>query len=414
MASKLPASTTRSFRIFALPLARLPRSTTNTSSSPAPAPSSSTSSETASTSPTPTHAKTPLILFHVSQPDPTPESVSPNLINKALAKASDTWLKLGEKDKNSWTYWFYARGEKLMDKIEYEEWALKAVKEGEGVRIDKVGNVLDKIEIPLVRPTLKEPLPPLLPKLHRMLLHRIPYHRKMMYRSIIASPLTWPFAIIPVVPNFPLFYVLWRAWSHYKAWKGAAYLETLLKAGLIVEKENKQLGDIYAAKAANEAPDATSTPSGTSSGSSLTTNKGDEQDLTGSSAKSLSPQAKGLGGAAPDGTATPSSLVYRSTPPTSDPSLKAKTGTIEQPAPAPAPGPITSKAQHPSLLLSPSQIPQLAKTFNLRPYEVMDITRAVEQADFRARRTDKDRQQKEKVKEEEEKVKAQAKEGKAE
>ncbi|KAK8854641.1 hypothetical protein IAR55_003380 [Kwoniella newhampshirensis] len=409
MASKIPTKTTRSFRIFALPLARLPRSTPDASSSNPTSTSTGTESK-----PKPASAKTPLLLFHVSQPDPTPDSAPPNLINKGLAKASDTWLKLGEKDKNSWTYWFYARGEKLMDKIEYEEWALKAVKEGEGVRISKEGQVLDRIEIPLLRPTLKEPLPPLLPKLHRLLLHRIPYHRKMMYRTIIASPLTWPFAIIPVIPNFPLFYVLWRAWSHYKAWRGAQYLETLLKSGLIVEKENEQLGEIYAAKGKNEganrAPDETS-----SSAESLKGTGGDKQDLKGASAKSLAPQAKGLG-AAPDGTATPSSLVYRSTSPSSDPSIKTSkpdTGTNEQPAPAPAPGPITSTAQHPSLLLSPSQIPLLAKTFNLRPYEVMDITRAIEQADFRARRNDSEREIREKAEEKADEERKD-KEGKAE
>lgn len=63
-----------------------------------------------------------------------------------------------------------------------------------------------------------------------------------------SSPLTWPFAIIPIIPNFPLMYVLWRAWSHYKAWKGAAYLENLLKLGMIVEKPSKALDDIYANK----------------------------------------------------------------------------------------------------------------------------------------------------------------------
>ena len=46
--------------------------------------------------------------------------------------------------------------------------------------------------------------------------------------------MTFPFALIPVIPNFPFFYILWRAWSHYKAWRGASYLESLLKLGMIV------------------------------------------------------------------------------------------------------------------------------------------------------------------------------------
>ena len=49
--------------------------------------------------------------------------------------ASSQWLKLGEKKKDSYSYWIYRKGEKLMDKIEFEEWALKNVKEGQGVKI---------------------------------------------------------------------------------------------------------------------------------------------------------------------------------------------------------------------------------------------------------------------------------------
>ncbi|WVF67522.1 hypothetical protein IAT40_002278 [Kwoniella sp. CBS 6097] len=462
MAPKLPVAP-RPFRIFALPLARLPppsstkpapstsgrdsitaaaapptsplesvpESVLKSSSSTSPSPSASTATSTSSTGSGSGSgsAKTPLMLFHTSQPDPLEGagSKSQQLASKALTKASDTWLKLGQKPKDSWTYWFYAKGEKLMDRIEYEEWALKAVKENEGVKVDKDGNILsEKIEIPLLRPALSDTsLPPLIPKLHRLLIHRIPYHRKMMWRSLIFTPVTWPFAIIPVIPNFPFFYVLWRAWSHYKAWRGALYLEILLKNGLIVEKEDKQLTEIYAKKAVssleeggeNRAPDETTSKAEDGSavklGSLGTGVAASSSEPTASSdSKNLTPQAKGETVGSPDGTATPSSMVHQSSSSSTSSSSSsstasssssenekktstAKTGTIEQPFPAPAPGPITSKAHHKSLLLSPSHIPLLAKTFNLRPNEIVDITRALEQADFRARKSDKEKAEKE-------------------
>lgn len=62
-----------------------------------------------------------------------------------------------------------------------------------------------------------------------------------------SSPLTWPFAIIPIIPNFPLFYVLWRAWSHYKAWRGATYLDQLVKSGMVVEEPSEKLNEFYSA-----------------------------------------------------------------------------------------------------------------------------------------------------------------------
>lgn len=125
----------RQFRILALPLARLPRPTPS-----APAAANAASSET---------KPTPLILYHVSQPDASPESGPPNLSQRALNKASDVWLKLGEKDKKSVSYWFYKKGEGLMDKIEYEEWALKNIQEGRGVKIIKKGEpgTQEKIEV---------------------------------------------------------------------------------------------------------------------------------------------------------------------------------------------------------------------------------------------------------------------------
>jgi hypothetical protein len=45
--------------------------------------------------------------------------------------------------------------------------------------------------------------------------------------------------------------------------------------------------------------------------------------------------------------------------------------------------------RHPSLLLTQAQIPLLQRTFDLRPAEIMDVTRAVEQADLRAKAIDR-------------------------
>ncbi|WVN86192.1 uncharacterized protein L203_101353 [Cryptococcus depauperatus CBS 7841] len=340
-------ASSRPFRILALPLTRLPL----------PPPSSTTPPTHPPPSLESTTPKLPLTLFHSIQPNYREDS-STSIVNKILVKSSDAWLKLGEKPKGSWMYWFYDRGERLMDRIEFEEWALKAVREGEGVKVTKEGGVLERIEIPLLLPKLKgQPLPSIVPKLHRHLLRRIPHHKKMMYRSLLVSPITWPFAIIPIVPNFPLFYVLWRAWSHYKAWRGAIYLEQLLKAGLIVEKESPELTEIYAGK--GKAAHKTNQDGG------------------------LDAQTE-KGGAVHE-TATPESMASRSEENTSK---QKQYGTVNQPMPPPAPGPITSKATHPSLLLSPSQIPILVKAFNLKPNEVVDITRAVEQADFRARKAE--------------------------
>ena len=91
-----------------------------------------------------------------------------------------------------------------------------------------------------------------------------------------AAPLTIPFAIIPLIPNFPLFYVLWRAWSHWRgecsvvhqeskinetfsafaAWKSSQYLASLLSTSQIQFVPSPELDKIY-----SSIPTSSSTPS---------------------------------------------------------------------------------------------------------------------------------------------------------
>ncbi|ODO11069.1 hypothetical protein I350_01671 [Cryptococcus amylolentus CBS 6273] len=359
MPPKLPLPS-RPFRILALPLARLPRQ-------PHPPPSTTTPHPALESLPaTPgEQPPSPLVLFHTIQPDPPADS-TPSLVNKALSKSSETWLKLGAKPKDSWMFWFYEKGEKLMDRIEFEEWALKAIREGEGIKVEKDGSIKpeERKVVELLYPKLETPLPPLIPKLHRHLLKRIPYHKKHMTRALVLSPLTWPFAIIPVIPNFPLFYVLWRAWSHYKAWQGATYLENLVKAGLVVEKESAQLTGVYS---------------------------GEGRRIEGGEAVSA-----GEKGGAVDVTSTPEEMISTSSTTEAEPEETIAHGNLGQPLPPPAPGPLSSPASHPSLLILPSQIQHLTEAFDLRANEVVDVTRAVEQADHRARAGDAEREKVEK------------------
>lgn len=52
--------------------------------------------------------------------------------------------------------------------------------------------------------------------------------------------------LIPVIPNLPFFFCVWRSWSHYKAYKASSYLERLLDTGAIVLEPSSELDKIYA------------------------------------------------------------------------------------------------------------------------------------------------------------------------
>lgn len=64
--------------------------------------------------------------------DQTPPSTQhkPPLSSRIMAKAAEFWVGLGREDQTSpfdWKRRTYSLGERLMDRIEYEEWALKGI-----------------------------------------------------------------------------------------------------------------------------------------------------------------------------------------------------------------------------------------------------------------------------------------------
>jgi len=53
--------------------------------------------------------------------------------------------------------------------------------------------------------------------------------------------------LVPVIPNLPFFYVLYRAWSHWKAFSGSKHLEFLLKHNLPTPAPSGTLDQVYTA-----------------------------------------------------------------------------------------------------------------------------------------------------------------------
>ena len=268
-------------RLIAVPLARASRATATTAGSSSrlptpictyivqlPPPPTSTTSSTTPGSPT-TPAKLPL---------------STRLLNKA----SDFWLSLGKDGTEpgkklavfDWKRRTYAAGEKLMDRIEYQEWALKGVdpalgpglraKEGEAESKDAASSSTSATTttaprpstLPLLYPSsLIHPPSNLLHSLTHLTLHRTPHHRTRLLYCVLGMPLTIPFALVPIVPNLPFFYLVWRAWSHWKAWKASEYLGRLLDGGRVELRECEEVDGAF--RVAEDAT-STATPTATS------------------------------------------------------------------------------------------------------------------------------------------------------
>ncbi|GAA5937978.1 Mrx19p [Sporobolomyces koalae] len=186
--------------------------------------------------------ETPLFLLHASRTRSTlPQTPQAgqgdhpkvDLLTKATDKAADMWSGLGRADAGTWKKRSYDFGEKMMDKIEFEEWALKAIDtnlapkpfESTAASASKMHEPVELIFPPSLLDSTK-----LIEQLQSQLRHREPHHRRAMYKCLALSPATIPFGLLPIVPNFPLFYVMWRAWSHWRAHKASSYLLSLLAA----------------------------------------------------------------------------------------------------------------------------------------------------------------------------------------
>jgi hypothetical protein len=147
---------------------------------------------------------------------------------------------------------------------------------------------------------------------------------------------------------------------------------------MITESPSKELTKIYESTPTSSSKQGVEnhSPDETSTSKPIIESKGDGGpglNAVKSEIEGMNPQEKGEKVGSGDTTATPKSMVYdpKSSSTTKD---EAKEG-----------------GRHPSLLITSEQIPELQKTFDLRPAEVLDITRAVEQADLRAKAADRGR-----------------------
>ncbi|EIW80899.1 hypothetical protein CONPUDRAFT_89976 [Coniophora puteana RWD-64-598 SS2] len=247
----------RSLRIIALPLTR-PKAPLKTSANAKAA----------------LDANRMLVYYHFnivsSASDSRQTSKISQYVNKATTKVAAIWADFGKAPEDNWKFKLYKYGERLSDRIDFEELALKGVDPSLGPSLahpDVGGKEAEKIEndspspeslISIIYPPStfrslgagsSSNTHPVLEHLRDLLATREPRHRKGFWTWTIIAPFTAPFAIIPVIPNLPFFFCAWRAWSHYRAYRSSQYLKLLLEHGMIVPQESAELDEIYATTA---------------------------------------------------------------------------------------------------------------------------------------------------------------------
>lgn len=237
-----------SLRIVALPLARARNATPSTAL-----------------------VNRPLVYYHFNLTLP-PDAAAKNkswtngVFNKLTTMAADAWANFGKAPEGSWKLRLYQHGERLVDRIDFEELALKGVDPSlapsfrnrnavaglsrSNQKGDQRPPVIPLIYPPSVYSSLPTPrsdasVHPSLSHLRVLLDSRGPRHRRGFYFWMLVAPLTFPLTIIPVIPNIPFFFCAWRSWSHYRAYKSSQYLSFLIDQGFVHPEPSRALDDVY-------------------------------------------------------------------------------------------------------------------------------------------------------------------------
>ncbi|CAE6421289.1 unnamed protein product [Rhizoctonia solani] len=211
----------------------------------------------------------PLIYYYAQMPKRTEsDEQSPALLKRAQEKASQMWSNWG-KAPGGWKLKVHTYGEKIVDRIDFEELALASIDTSLGPKISQLGKrgsegrklseeqtKTHTVSIPLIYPpSFMSSVDPLV-SLQDQLSIRSPLHRRKTWFWVGVMPFTAPFMLIPVMPNLPFFFCVWRAWTHWKAHKASTYLLELSNQEAIQASPSKDLDEVYS-KASRSLPDPT-------------------------------------------------------------------------------------------------------------------------------------------------------------
>ncbi|CAI7628593.1 unnamed protein product [Penicillium glandicola] len=169
-----------------------------------------------------------------------------SILDRITTKAAETWAKWEEADKG-WKMHLVRWGNRVQQRIPYEEWGLKSIPSFETQR--RINGDHGKTKIDVMFPGNAVPLDRIQHVLRTIATERQELHRKKMIWSLIAAPITAPFGLVPVVPNIPFFYVAYRGWSHWRALNGSRHLELLVDKNILNPISLPELEKLYAKRA---------------------------------------------------------------------------------------------------------------------------------------------------------------------
>ncbi|KAI1162425.1 mitochondrial K+-H+ exchange-related-domain-containing protein [Nemania serpens] len=163
-------------------------------------------------------------------------------IDKITVRAAKLWAGWEQKE-SGWQKWVVKYGNGALRRIPYEEWGLKSVPTLSARR--KQEEIMGKEKHHLIFPQSVIPAARAPQILHTLATERESLHRSRMLWCFVGMPITAPFALVPIVPNLPFFYLAFRAWSHYRALAGGKHLKWLSSNNFLTVWPSEILDTIY-------------------------------------------------------------------------------------------------------------------------------------------------------------------------
>jgi hypothetical protein len=163
-------------------------------------------------------------------------------VDKGTSKAAALWSNW-EKRESGWQKKVVEYGNGALKRIPYEEWGLKSIPPLSARRQQEELSGKEKVEVHFP-PTLV-PEATVRDVLKTLGTERQVLHKSRLIWSFVGIAITAPIGILPIIPNLPCYYLIFRAWSHWRALKGSQHVAFLLEKSLIVAKPSQILDELY-------------------------------------------------------------------------------------------------------------------------------------------------------------------------
>ena len=198
-------------------------------------------------------ARLPYITYLPKLTRPFP-GIATTSSQRMMQYVSNVWTQWGRPDTKSLLGWknrVYSVGERIMDSIEYEEWALKGIDQVLGPSIQRLLSRSHQTapdahtHVSVLYPPSLISRPSVLESLQRMSTHRAPLHNRQFLYNMVAIPVTAPLFLVPAIPNVVTYYFMWRAWSHWRAYQALQSLQSLIRHDLVKFEPDEQLDALF-------------------------------------------------------------------------------------------------------------------------------------------------------------------------